>query len=558
MKNKKRRTTLSKLMAFCMAAVMILSMSVTAFAGITDNQTAVVTVNGLTSDEGATVTAYKIADVNFDTTNQQLVDPVYTWVDEVTGWLSGAGYEAYIGEGNRVTDTYMNLPAADEKAFLQALETAMAESKVTLPSAVKGNVVGGTATLTLGMGQYMLLATTTGNQDTYQPLTANVEPEYNEVTGEWTLPNVTVSLKGSQPSIGKEVDDTVGGNDGSYAIGDTVSYKITADIPSYPLEQGEDLVNPIFQIGDKLSKGLTLDTNSVKVQVNDTVLEVNTYYQLDTDFNVGEEGLGYTFLIDFEYEKLVNSYPEAKQVTVTYSATVNENAFETDALGNDAFLGFANDPFDDTDYDTSTTEEDVYTYGFTVDKKDGINKDTALSGAQFELYEGNRVTEESSKMEFVKIEDGQYRLATATEDSKITTLEVDNSGHLVIQGLDLGTYSLKETKAPNGYILPEKPFTVVLEDANNDGILDGSGVTKIDGTAINGIATVDTQVTIDNTKPSSAGFTVYNVTTDEAGFQLPKTGGMGTMIFTVCGILLMGGAVGMVVILLGKKKRESR
>lgn len=554
MKNKKRRTTLSKFMALCMAAVMILSMSVTAFAQIGSDTKATVTVNGLESDEGATVTAYQIANVKFDTDSQQLLDPVYTWVNEVADWLRGTGsaYGQYIGAGDSVTKTYMTLSAAEEKKFLKALN----EAALGLTEAGNGTIEDGNATFDLPMGQYMVIVTKDG-VTSYEPLTVNIEPEYDNVDG-WKLNPVTVSVKGSQPSIGKDVDES---QDGSYAIGDEVKYKITADIPSYP----SDAINRKFEVADKLSDGLTLDKNSIEVKVGDNSLELNTDYTIEynKEITVKEEEkeseVTVSFLIKFKYEKVVEKAAGKKQVTVTYSATVNDNAFTEDALGNDAFLGFANDPFDNSDYDTTPIHKDVYTYGFTVDKKDSKDKSTALSGAQFKLSKNNGMT---PCLEFVKEGEGVYRLAKADEVDKVQTLNTNSNGRLTVQGLDLGKYYLKETKAPDGYILPEKPFEITLTDKDSagekpDGILD-TGATGISGTAINGIDTVDTQVTIDGTKPSSAGFTVYNVTTKDAGFQLPKTGGMGTMIFTVCGILLMGGAVGMVVLLLGKKKRESR
>ena len=112
--------------------------------------------------------------------------------------------------------------------------------------------------------------------------------------------------------------------------------------------------------------------------------------------------------------------------------------------------------------------------------------------------------------------------------------------------LDLGTYTLKEIKAPEGYTVPSEVTTIVLTDtAENLGELDAVNVSgpnvKKDGAVI------------DATYKNQLDLIIMNYKND---FNLPTTGGMGTMIFTVAGILLMGGAVILMVFVLRKKKEQ--
>ena len=211
---------------------------------------------------------------------------------------------------------------------------------------------------------------------------------------------------------------------------------------------------------------------------------------------------------------------------VEYSATVNENAVvkeeaDTDnKLDNKVYLIYNNNPYTEDGYREIPDEERVYTYGIQVTKTD--NGDTELPGAEFNLKQGGKT------LKFVK--DGSvYRLPLTEQeaDEKASvTLVTDENGLIMIKGLDLGTYTLVETKAPDGYELPADPETVITlaDDADDSGKPDGILNNDPDG---NG--TVET--TVVNTKPGI----------------IPVTGGVGTALFTIFGLLLMSGAVILVV-----------
>lgn len=535
MKTKLRNTWFSKLMALCLAVVMMLSMGITSFAAINPKQADIV-VKGVESDNGATVNVYKIIDVNFDTGSQQLKEPVFTWDTEVAAWVRD-NYPKYIGTGtdNTVQSDYLGANASEIKTFL----TALAARNTLTPAATEQTITEQTATFSgLDMGQYMIVVTKDGD-NTYSPAVANLYPV--EENGDWTLSDAEVSVKGSSLTIDKDVAEDA---DTSYSIGDTVEYVINADIPSYP----DGATNTKFQIGDLLSEGLTLNTGSIVVKVGNTTLTENTDYTLNTKATAE-----YTFRIDLVYNSVAEkaAVASATQVTVEYTATVNENAFATDALGNDAFLGFTNDPFNDEDSDKNTTEKDVYTYGFIINKKAESDKTTAVK-ATFSVFDSQNA--DRAALQFVSVEEGVYRPYLAETDNAtdiVTELATTDGGKLEIQGVDLGTYYLKEVATEAGYVLPENDFTVTLTDADGNGILDDA---TIAGVQINKKDTVAVVAASKNATPDLAEFDVYNVSSDDAGFDLPVTGGMGTMLFTIAGILLMGGAVALVVVAVRKRR----
>lgn len=551
MKRKRRRSTVSKLMALCLSIVTMMSMSLTVSAAIQPMDTGTITINGLTTDAGTTVTAYKVINVNFDHENQQPTEPVYTWTEEMADYLMGNGAEEYghyidTENDNAVTDAYFKASAAELSAFYQAV---LGQDGPELTAAGEAEInAQGTASVTVPMGQYLLSAQPKEGVNNYKPSVANVFPSYNGE--EWSVSDAAAVLKGSAPGIDKELDaEGEGESDGSVAVGDTVPYKLTVDIPQYP----ENATVTRFVIGDTLSNGLTLNKDSIKIFVNGSTLDPQ-YYSLDTSADNS-----FTINMTEYYKELAEVYLNASEIVVKYTATVNENAFETDALGNNAFVGYTNDPYKDSDSKTET-EEEVYTYGISLVKT--VEKGDTPEGAVFNLSKEKG----GSPVEFVS-DNGIYRLPTAEEKAnpevvKTTDLAVTDLGGnlgwgLKIQGLDLGTYYLKETVAPDGYVLPDEAIEIRLTDTEPElGVLDqGQGKTEVTYTSAAVNAGEVSQVSINKNVVS---FQFSNVLYDEDGsFDLPVTGGMGTALFTIAGILLMGGAVLLVIVAVRKRNIQA-
>lgn len=229
----------------------------------------------------------------------------------------------------------------------------------------------------------------------------------------------------------------------------------------------------------------------------------------------------------------------------------------SDNLVNEAYIGYNNDPYNDSSYIEIPDEEKVFTYNINIVKTD--KEDKRLAGAQFTLAKKENGSD--STLYFEKTGEGVYAYGGTTSDSGLTDkIEVSESGELHIQGIDTGTYVLKEVKAPEGgYVLPEgEGITIIVSDAkskegfeNPDGILDDNTINKdnptevkVDGTYELGKFDGDKKIEIEG---NTVSIKVVNTSEADANFTLPLTGGPGTVIFSIAGVAIMGIAVAVIV-----------
>lgn len=566
---KTMKSTMARLFALCLTVAMVLSMATMgAFAtNVTIGQKGNITINSAASDNGAEVDLYKIMNVNLVNANGtvQPKDPMYSWVDKVANWLNAnATYKAYINadNNNAVTDSFKNATAAQLSKFFHDMKAAIEpgeDEKVELElTAAKSITISGTAEkiTEMEMGQYLVIAEKSAY--VYSPATVTLAPVWDGEHEEWVLNDAAVTVKG-KGGIDKEV---VGGDLG-HAVGDTVTYRLDVAIPVYP-EPGsdEEIIHKRFEVGDTMGKGLTFGgIKNVKIYANTSP---NTYEEkeLVAEQTEGLEGPNYEvkeildketngvigFEIIFEYDNLKATVGADTYVHVVYTATLNEDAFDKDALGNEAYLGVNTDPYDNDSYEKTTVKKKVYTYGINVDKVDIEKPDTYLKGAEFTL-KGT----DGKAIEFAEVSDGVYVKYDADNYSKeenvtpVTTVVAVN-GTLQLRGVDVGTYTLTETKAPGGYQLPADPTTtIVMKDEQKgtergqDGNLDNSSVK---GSMVIG----STQV--------SENIISFKLGNAKPGFELPTTGGMGTVLFTAGGLVIMACGAALVLVTLKKKKAE--
>ena len=287
-----------------------------------------------------------------------------------------------------------------------------------------------------------------------------------------------------------------------------------------------------FNFNDTLSKGLTFkQVDSVKV--GDTTLTKGTDYTVTTTPKTSGETLLTVAMNDFKKQQQANA---GKTITVTYTATLNKDAVVGGAGNvNSATIQYSNNPSTDGTGESEPSKVRVFTYGFTVDKYTGdeyTDGAARLPGAKFTLAPKN-----GDPMSFVKVKDGNatenavYRVATDDEKTSTTittttTIITPASGKVDFQGLKNGEYTLTETEAPAGYNKLASAIGVKVEGQN-----DGTDTTN---------ATVHITYNNDNgsnyDKTASKGVIPVR---NKSGVVLPGTGGMGTIAFTVIGVLVI-------------------
>lgn len=319
--------------------------------------------------------------------------------------------------------------------------------------------------------------------------------------------NITASPKNNEASGSKEItgvtdknDNPVGsvdasGDAASALPGDTVKYVIRTTTPTK---------NTSFAVKDNL-KHLEYDKDSLVVydESNDpaTVIASSNYdvsYVYKTDGDVNTPIIGFT--VTFK-DTWINANP-ATPIALEYTATVSEDAkIGTDDNTNEAIIQY------DNNSNTLSDIPKVYTYGFVLTKV-GEN-DSKLEEVQFDLYRGSVADE--NKM----------------NEQPLTT---GKDGILTYDGLAAGTYYLKEIKTQDGYTLLANPVKIVIT-ANGD-------VTAATATmTVDNVKTVGKVTDVDD-EETRFTFTIVN----NKGFTLPSTGGMGTYLFTIGGIVIMAGA----------------
>lgn len=295
-----------------------------------------------------------------------------------------------------------------------------------------------------------------------------------------TRPTATVQEKNSVPTVDKTILDSNNTTKKNSAnIGDKVLFKTTIDV-----EKGAEN----YVLHDKMDAGLTFDSSIYSVQANQPSPVLGTDCILQTK-NLGDDC---TFHLVFTQEYL-NNLTDSHEIDVVYGATVNENAKINQANTNQTWLTYGDNKKSNVD------ETQTFSFGIPVFKYTGLTK-TGLADAQFKLYNDKACKDE---VKLTKADDHTYRV----DPKGNATMESPIDGKFNVNGLKAGTYYLKEMAAPKGYNKLAKPIKVTID---NDG-----KITADDKTT--------TEVGVEN----------------KSGTLLPSTGGMGTTLIYLAGIVLV-------------------
>ena len=533
----------SRFMAVLMAMTMILSMSMTVFAAEAPKGTLTVnnTVAGKTLDLYQIFTATKNGDNVAYTLNsayEGFFQNKITGASKLKGEALSEKAYAYVKE--QVGDDGSK-GATFAKDILGWILSASGETKTAVESTHSTADTADTKTVidNLVYGYYVVYPL--GATDT------STAPGNETVKSVASLVNVTdttvtINMKSNYPTVVKKVNDKVADD---VNIGDTVTYTLTSKVPDMT-----GYTSYVFNFKDTLSTGLTFKgITSVTVGSGENVQNV-TAGTGDNTYTLTQDGQNITITMNNFLAS--NKGKVGQTITVTYTATLNENAVTGfDANKNSATVEYSNKPGTTNKGESEPSIVDVHTFNFTIFKYylNGADK-TGLAKAEFELYKANGEVA-GDKVNIKKVTDGVgYRVATpeetATEGFKPDVIVSGTDGRVLVKGLDAGTYYLRETTAPEGYNKLQSDITVEIKPVydTTTGKLTSYSVDY----TYNGTKTTGTEIKDTTTSPEVA---VENKT----GAQLPSTGSKGALMVTLAGIVLFGALT--VSKAFGKKKAKN-
>lgn len=270
-----------------------------------------------------------------------------------------------------------------------------------------------------------------------------------------------------------------------------------------------------------MDEGLTFNENSVVVKYDGTgdALTLGTDYSIEKNHpytGKNGEATTATFAVVFKSATLASEkFYDAENVVVTYTADLNEKAKLNTPITNTDGLVYGNDS--DTNFEPGKTSPNVFTYGMKVVKVNGNDTTQKLADAEFQIF-----TDAEAKTPLtVKVDDKNVNVVAKTDATGEATFVLEGT-KTTFKFDAKQTYYAKEIAAPTGYNLNSSVFTVSID-------------TSKEYTFVGNIADGD-NVAVAN----------YPVT-------VPKTGGMGTMMFYVGGAALIACA-GVLLFVLKRKK----
>lgn len=557
--------SIKKIASLFLALVVMLSFSVTAFAA---GATGSITIQSNTdvSVEGKTFRAYKILDVKSYTSDSV----VYT-VPEALKEFYKTRYSLNGNEGD--FDAQVVGKIKEESDLFAFAAAALAAAKAA-------NIAPGTATAGEGATSVTISELPLGY---YVVEDAGAATPISALILDTTNPDVTLEIKADQPGIEKKIDgdtDTDDTTEGlvdynNAAIGDKVPYVLTTRVPDMT-----GYTKYYFVVNDTLSKGLSFN-GDVTITLGDTTLTKDTDYTVTATENAdGTTSVEIVFKNFIQYKNA-----EKRNITITYSATVNGQAVIGVAGDPNAVtLTYSNNP---NISDSGTTDQpDKPTEGSPVGETPEDETRTYVTAIELIKVdpEGNRLTDaeftvtgqktnivllrkdvftKAEEGDYWKLKNGTYTTTEPTEETKadyesitdryskeikaetIQTREsvtatgvVGSDGILRVEGLSAGEYTITEVKAPAGYNLLKTPIVIRIDwSAPAASSTDCSWtVSGVEGAVVIGGLV---KVTIEN----------------NAGTELPSTGGIGTTIFYVLGGALVLAAV---VLLVTRKRMRNR
>lgn len=568
--------TMKRIMALLICFVMVMGMTVTAFAD--DTKYTVTITNSNTDKAQHTYEAYQIFSGDLAEKNGVTTLSNITW----GGGIDSSKLATLASDINNLK-TGLNLtkdssPSDFADAIAKLSASSDGETAQKLAQAIGkalNTVVAGTSTYSDTNKNYKIADLEAG----YYLIKDKKDSLDNKENGAYTrfmlqvVKNTSVTEKASVPSVEKKVDDK---NDSSttedsevwqdsadYDIGDEVPFKLTAttadtvsDYTSYHVtfedKQSVGLDAPTSFKITVLDQTLNLDSNSIGTTklvetANGTKIKAEV---INTDC---------TFAIKVTLTNKTGNKIDAeangKTIVVTYNSVLNDSAV-IGATGNpnEVYLKYSNNPnsIDDSEDSEGKTPKDkviVFTYKAIVNKIDEAGN--KLDGAGFTLYKkvADKLTVGAKKGSEIKIAltsaNESIKAEALDDDSyyieKTMTAKTSDASIFELSGIDDGDYVIVETTIPSGYNAFEaKSFTI---SADHETLSDDPKLTSLTATNIFTATVAD-------------GGILEATITNNSGSTLPSTGGIGTRIFYIIGGILMAAAAVVLITKIRYKKEK--
>ena len=449
--------------------------------------------------------------------------------------------------------------AANATNVKNALETAVKNGGVAVPET---DATGHTSASNMEQGLYLVVETRVPENVTSTcnpffvslPMTTIDGAAWNyDVTvypkNQTGNPDLEKTVREDKNSTGKHNGSLTDITDGyahtaTASVGDVVDYQILSTLPTITSKAsslGE------YTYVDTMSKGIRYNKNDVVIEFfRDSACtdKITTWDENSGKFTATYDDTANTMIIKMT-EAGLNEINEATTVytdsvkrgysdctmRITYAATLTADAQMGDTDNpNEVVLTWKRT--NTTYYDTLKDCCHVYSYGIDVLKQFSDGKGN-VQNVKFNLH-----NDSDDCYIIADLKDGiYYAKGFISKKSDATTFIPNSSGHIIVKGLEDDSYSLTETATDKGYVLLKEAVKIVMTTKENgaceqcgvklptaSATVNGKDVTMTDGNAI-------------------VPLTVIN----NPGFDLPKTGGYGTWMFTIGGVALLGAAAFIVV-----------